>query len=249
MDKRFLLVLLMVFIGSCKVKPPEPLGPFFDELENKLNTREVQSFKNADASLVVNLNIFSTEIEELYYDSAYYSNLVCFFDNLGLSEIRYFEPVAFLRHAFYDKLNNKRFDLERMKNDIIRWDEEERIKEETYPMTDAQLFFQEPFWGKLSHIKKGDTVMFILPFWSDSIYYLPIKNSFPPPTDTFRIKGMIVDKVDNSSTKYLLNLVFSVKLIELDRDYLIDNRKYNVGDTLFIPFELEYQGDTQKHKK
>ncbi len=89
----------------------------------------------------------------------------------------------------------------------------------------------------LSYIKTGDTLSFILPVINDTIVYMH-PYSLQPADDTFQIKGVVVNLVDNSKNIFLLNLVFSIKLTQLDRNYLIDDRKYSVGDTLSIPLEM-----------
>lgn len=242
-QKLLFLLLLFFAIISCKRNYPAPLEFFFNELENRIAQKEVQNFKEENIANVIDLNLFSDKIEVLYYDSAYNKKLLEFFENIGHKEIIETKepPTPFLRFLFHEKLNNKRFNFEKMKEEYIRI-VDQNAKGYAKRRSDAQFLLEETVRKNLKNLKLGDTLRFIFPIRDESIYSPEHCIDCPPPDDTLKLTGILVNQGDDSRSKYYVKPFYSFKIKRLSGDYLINGEKYIVGDTIKISWKLVYAG-------
>lgn len=235
MKQKIVQLFLLVLLVSCGSDYPEPLESCFDRLEEIVKKDELETFKNSDVLSVFENDIFEYQLDELFADTNYHQKCRVLFDTLDLLPSEFFEPYVFLKCAFHYKLNGRSFDWETMQKDYYEMERRYLIAKENYTLTDAEFLLERVVLNNLSHLRLKDTLDFVLPIKEELVFF---GNGSVPADDTFKLKGIVVDEIREFKSKKNAEMRFYFKLIKLDRDYLIDNKKYDVGDTIVVSLDM-----------
>jgi hypothetical protein len=239
-------IIFFLLAGTILVychKQFSPIDRFFDEAEKTINKNNLIAFKQASTdSIRFYFNDPMDDFHLVYRDSSMQKLLNEFFSKAKISNYNE-DRIAFLRHAFHYRINNRKFDIQKItfdvKNDYILFEKEEKIRQKLIDFKQDRLMMENDF-----RCPVGTIVNILLPvqFDGDNKYARYSQNflksfDYSMYNDSLKIKGLIIgkeyivqqlpEKTDTSEIMYKL------KILKLSNSrYKIYQNKVAVFDTI-----------------
>lgn len=248
----FIIGMLIILAFSCNNK--SPLIPFYQQLENRIEDKEVlkKIKKLPQDSLYAQYQFFKEEYREVYGISNNKIRINAYLDSENIdTSVNYRWNIILL--GFRKYLNKQTINIEQIIFEYIELSRQAKVRHD-----EQQKLYDKEYYQIVQKANKkwmlGDTISVILPvkFDTDSSRYTYYKNGYPYSLDysfsddSFEMRGILLNKFYDDGTINMdvnnidsVNLVFKLKVIELsDTITKVDWKKLKIGDEFDLWLKL-----------